>query len=553
MGRHVKPGNVRALHGLALMGVLLVGCAGTTDLPPGSTASLEVMPGAAAVPVGGSVKLESIVRNQDGIPVPNAQVTWRTANPTAAIVNASGLVSGQAVGEAWIFASSGFLEDSALVTVYGEVTGPAITINPAVTYQVITGWEGVAQIGELACNPVAVENYRGPLMDRVVNELGLNRVRLEVPSGRENPNDYFADLLAGVITLPQYRMTAYTIINDNADPNVIEPSGFQFGAIDYIVEYIVLPMRQRLAARGESLYVNLNYVDFGSSTFEHYNSPAEYAELILATFLHMQSRWGFVPDGVEIILEPDNVAAWTPARIGAMIVATSNRLRAAGFEPDFIAPSTTNATTSLTYLNGVLAVPGVADVLTEFSYHRYSGVSAGVLMNIGNTAAQRGLRTSMLEHIGSGHEDLHQDLKLARVSSWQQYTIAFCTQDNGAQYYRIDDSNPSNPQVILGSRTRFLTQYFRDVRAGALRVDATSTLAALDPLAFVNQGGGTVVVVKAAAGASFHVVGLPGGTYGIRYTTDAEFAHDLADVTIPAGAPLAASIPARGVVTVYRK
>jgi hypothetical protein len=84
-------------------------------------------------------------------------------------------------------------------------------------------------------------------------------------------------------------------------------------------------------------------------------------------------------------------------------------------------------------------------------------------------------------------------------------------------------------------------------------VDATSTLAALDPLAFVNQGGGTVVVVKAAAGASFHVVGLPGGTYGIRYTTDAEFAHDLADVTIPAGAPLAASIPARGVVTVYRK
>ena len=67
----------------------------------------------------------------------------------------------------------------------------------------------------------------------------------------------------------------------------------------------------------------------------------------------------------------------------------------------------------------------------------------------------------MLEHIDSDVEDLYKDLTIARVSAWQQYTIAYPTADNGAHYYSIINSAP-----VIGSRTPALRQYFRYVRMG---------------------------------------------------------------------------------------
>ena len=46
---------------------------------------------------------------------------------------------------------------------------------------------------------------------------------------------------------------------------------------------------------------------------------------------------------------------------------------------------------------------------------------------IASRAVQYGIDTSMLEHIGSGYQDLHKDLTLGRNSAWQQYTLAFRT------------------------------------------------------------------------------------------------------------------------------
>ncbi len=38
----------------------------------------------------------------------------------------------------------------------------------------------------------------------------------------------------------------------------------------------------------------------------------------------------------------------------------------------------------------------------------------------------------MLEHIGSGTDDLYKDLTVGNVSRWQQFTLAFpSTADNG--------------------------------------------------------------------------------------------------------------------------
>jgi len=100
------------------------------------------------------------------------------------------------------------------------------------------------------------------------------------------------------------------------------------------------------------------------------------------------------------------------------------------------------------------------------------------------------------------------------------------------------------------SRTRYLQQYFRDVRLGAVRYQATSTSGTFEPLAFQNTTGRWAVVVKANAAGTFSVTGLPAGSYTVTYTTAAEFRTARPAVTLAAGQPLVTSIPATGVLTI---
>jgi hypothetical protein len=395
--------------------------------------------------------------------------------------------------------------------------------------------------------------YRNPLLDAAVNDLGLNRLRLELLSGLENSVDWFGRFFAGQINHATYRSHWYEVVNDNADPNVLAAGGVQWSQLDYKIDNIVTPLRQRLAARGERLYVNLNYVDFASSPFEHSSNPNEYAELLVATFQHIQSKYGWVPDAVEMVLEPDNTPNWRASTIGPAIVASGDRLAAAGFRPAFIAPSNTNMASALEYFDALIALPRVRQYMTDLSYHRYSGVSNSTLQAIHDRAVQHGIRTGMLEHIGSGYEDLHDDLLLGRNSSWQQFTLAFCTGDDGAQYYTINQSNPSAPIVNEGSRTRFLKQYFRHVRLGAVRVGAASGDERFSPLAFRNTDGRYVVVIKGSAAESVEVRGLPAGTYGSFFAGPSASGVS-PDVTIGAQQSLTVTTPGgNGVVTIYRK
>ena len=99
-------------------------------------------------------------------------------------------------------------------------------------------------------------------LGRLVNELGINRVRIEIKSGIENPIDYWGRFRKSRDRLHEYRQHYYEKINDNDDANVAGKSGFQFSMLDYQVENIVVPLAKLLESRGEKLYVNLTYVDF---------------------------------------------------------------------------------------------------------------------------------------------------------------------------------------------------------------------------------------------------------------------------------------------------
>lgn len=427
----------------------------------------------------------------------------------------------------------------------------AINLVPSIRYQRMRGWEATAQAGQF--HSAAWSSYKNTVLDRSVNELGVNRVRVEVPSGVENPVDYFGQWREGKISEKEYISHRYDIVNDNADPNETASSGFQWSALDGTIIEVALPLRQRLHARGETLWVNVNYVDFGSSVFEHKSSPAEYAELVLATYQHMQAAFGFVPDSWEVALEPDTSSAnWSADQVAEAVKAAGDRLTAAGFSPNFVAPSTTSAANALAYIDRIAQTEGAMGYVGEFSYHRYCCASDGVLQSIAGRAVQYDKQSAMLEWIGADQETLHQDIKLGRVSSWQQYTLAFPNEpDNGAQYYLVNDTNPTAPIVTPGSRTLQLAQYFRFIRSGAERIEASTSNSDYDPLAFINTDGKYVVVVKAESGGSISLSGLPTGTYGIRYTTAADHSVDMPTVAISVGQPLTASIPESGVLTVY--
>ena len=432
----------------------------------------------------------------------------------------------------------------------------SITINAQQKFQIMTGWEATAQAGE--SYSAAFSNYKEKLYDEAVNDLGINRLRLELRSGAENPKDFFTDFAAKRISEDDWRAHFYEIINDNDDPFAANLNGFHFSELDSTIEKVVLPIKKRLAERGESLYLNLNYIDFsdwrGNSNISHKTDPEEYAEFITVVYLHLQKKYGFVPDAVEVILEPDNKTGWTGTDIGKVIVATAKRLQASNFKPAFIVPGTTNAANAPVYIDEIAQVAGAMQFVTEFSYHRYCCASEEILQRIADRAAKYGKQTSMLEWIGADYKTLHEDLKIGRNSAWQQYTLAFNNQpDNGAQYYIVDDNDAKNPTVSIGSRTKFLRQYFRYIRAGAQRIGAETSNANFDGLAFINRGGNYAVVVKADAPGTIAVRNLPAGIYGINYTTAKQSDVNAPDVKLKAGEDLTAGIPSAGVLTVYTK
>lgn len=438
----------------------------------------------------------------------------------------------------------------------GGTVSAAVQLDSSVRHQVIVGWEAAAQMGQ---NHPSFALFRDTVVRLAVDDLGINRLRLEVRSGAETSHDWYADYRAGRLDEATWRCHRYAPTNDNADPRTIAPGGFRFTELDETIEHVVLPVAQRVAARGERLFLNVNYVAFsrqtcGGALLVH-DDPDEYAEFALATLQHMRTKYGLEADTWEVILEPDNTNFWRGPQIGRAIVATAARLSASGFgHVRFIAPSTTNMSRAVTYFDEMVQVPGVLPQLAEFSYHRYGGVSPSTLRDIGDRATRHGVRTAMLEHIGSGHEDLHADLTTGRNSSWQQFTLAFYgTEDDGAHYYRVDVSNPAAPTVVAGSRTAYLRQYFRWVRRGATRIGASSTDDAVDPVAFVNVDGRYVVVAKTDGAAAFSIAGLPAGRYGVTYTTAVDRGKVAAPLTVDAGAVASVSIPAAGVITVYRQ
>lgn len=445
-----------------------------------------------------------------------------------------------------------------------------INLNPNVTHQTIKGWEATDEAaafndanfstGTNNRNP-RFAGYKDTLFGMAANDVGINRIRIEVRPGFENTVDYFLQYLDGKIPKNQMAVGRGTPINDNADPNVLNANGFAWGELDFKIDNIVKPLRDRLLARGETLHVNASYLgNDDPNVFQ--KTPAEYAEFMLAVFQHMQQKYGFVPDTWEVMNEPDlsvPYGNWTAQQIGQIIAAAGPKLAQQGITAQFGTPSVAQANFTFTWWDQIVAIPGVLPYLSEYVYHRYGSPPTVVEMNaIRDRAAKHGKTTAQLEHLSSNFTELHNDLKYANVSAWQHYILAGERPCCSIDYFTVDVSNPNAPIVQVGTQTKFYRQYFKHVRKGAVRYDATTTNSDFDPLAFRNTDGRHVVVVKANAAGAFSVGNLPAGAYGIFYTTGspgviANYDVNLPDVVVASAGSVSTSIPGPGVITIYAK
>jgi hypothetical protein len=476
---------------------------------------------------------------------------------------------------------SGFLAALALGSCSASGKDAAVvTVDPSTTHQVMNGWETTTRLWEYNKTEDRFDGSWIPvselIFDRLVNELGINRVRIELKSGAENPVDYWTQFEAGAIGYKAFKRHYYEKINDDPDPSRLNPAGIQFSHLDFQIEKMVLPIKRRVEANGERLFVNLNYVDFGpgelKGNLSHALEPAEYAELIDAAFVHLKDKYGIVPDALEIILEPDNSEHWRGRQIGEAIRATVPRLKAKGFSPQIIAPSTAAAGKAPAYFDEMVAVPGVAPLVSTLSYHRYDSPRSTVVKGIAESARALGLSnrlvdrampvpgiaerarehrisTAMLEHLSGDAAELHEDLTVGQVSAWQQYDIARQEipglEDGGGDYYIVD---PKRPAIRMGARTRLLAQYFRHVRMGAIRLEARSDEGGVKPTAFRNVDGSFVVILASDRARTMTVRGLPAGRYLATYTTARDTSRGLPPLV--SNGTIAVKLPAAGVITI---
>ncbi len=522
----------------------------------GTPASVTVTPSSSTIGVGTTVQLTATVKDASGNTLTGQTVTWSSSAPAIATVSSTGLVSGVAGGTATIKATDGTISGQASVTVTTTTSQGNVVVTPSTHFQTIGGWSAVAQAGQ---GDPTYPLYRSSLLAQAASDLGINRLRVEVHSGSENPTDYWTMLKQGKITQSQWQCLQYTVVNDDSDAFHINWAGFQFSELDSTMEQLVIPYRSQLASIGRKLWINLAYVAFGTGCNggpSPHSNPQEYAEFVLAAFLHLQQKYGIVADSWDMINEPDNGTIFTdkPTLLGQALADTQTRLAAAGFHPQFVAPSTEIASNAPPYYDTAQAAAGTAGTIGVLSYHRYgSPPTPSTLAAIQQRAQSHGIQSSMNEHIGGNYDELLQDLTQAWVSDWQQFALAFPGTDDGSKYYAIN-TGTSPPTITMGDRTRYLRQFFHYVLAGAVRVAATTSLSGLTPVAFLNTSGKAVVVVAASAATTFTISGLPAGTYGVTYTTSsATGASAGTSQTITAGQLVKASIPAVGVVTIFKQ
>lgn len=436
-----------------------------------------------------------------------------------------------------------------------------VSLNPSIKHQTIDGgWIGHNEIGQYNDNswPGFIKNKEA-VIDSVASVVGITHLMSTFFNDIENTVDYHQQWVDGKISKFEWRSSIP--INDNNDPFDLNMDGFQFSYLDLDMDSVIMPMKKKVEALGKRFFFHfLCMAECGAGGLCYEHNPEEYAEMVLAIFLHMKSKYGVVPDYWEMINEPGSYNKdWSPKDIADAMMATGKRLEANGFTPGFIAPSVLSLSAIPNFYNGMKNTPGIFKYWKYLSYHLYNGVSNSTRLAVADICRESGLKSCQLEYPGTFHE-LHNDLILANNSMWATYAlgggavITPTTKWGQYAYMKYDGTN-----LRVSPPTRYKVHYFKHINEGAVRIEASTTYGyAFNPVAFINPDGNYVVVMK-GSGGPVNINGLPAGNYGINYTLGGGVSEpsvwyqSLPDVNLSSGETLKTQLPGKGVMTIFGK
>ncbi|HEX4137074.1 MAG TPA: IPT/TIG domain-containing protein [Bryobacteraceae bacterium] len=439
-----------------------------------------------------------------------------------------------------------------------------IAVTPSTQYQTHKYWMVIPSTGPgpNGSGMIAAEpnwpSMKQAFISQLVNQLGVNTLQFtDQPSDIENNVDVFGLCALGPGTAPVCGSgesnLLFTSVNDDGDPNHFNcadqtlvncPTTFPLTKNDWVIDNYWLGstgMKAQLQAVGKTPYFILQYIHRTGNSAYLWNSAAEIAEEITAVFVHDYNKYNFVPDILDLDVEPDlhcdssgnapppsvcgNVdgGRWTYGLLGAVAQTVKSRLKALGFTPEIWCCSTTFSSHAAAWYQGVKAVAG-SGVITGVSTHWYDTV-VGNLRGVQLAAAADGLPAIMTEwEAMSISDEFALEMNLQPAGTMRYSDIG----PQSTNWLTLLNTNPYTAQYVDGTETSdgrgpawFFPQFWGYVPDGSVQEAVVSSNQAYTAVAFVRPDGThavSLISTVSNASPSVRVTGLPAGTYGCTYT-----------------------------------
>jgi O-glycosyl hydrolase len=492
---------------------------------------ISMTPTSATLLVGGKSTMTAIVRNADGVVIPNATVTWASENTAMATVSSTGVITGAAAGRTTITASAGSLTGQVPVTVQSAGTTITPTASAAIASaaaQTIKGW-GIYPTGGSGL-------YSRPAQQTAVYSLGETFVRVQI-----DPAMYTGGTTVSGITLDP---TTLTVLEQQLQEAAAH------GVNSYIMSVWSPPASMKTNGSTLGEYDGtVGYLNTGSE--------AAFEAFLTKVVLALQSAGLPLPAAISIQNEPDHLTTtyagtlYTVAQWQRVIEATRASFDANGlgavtlFGPEsgtYGAAIYYNPTTGTPGYLGGSGYPAMADATMShavgaYAFHAY-GECDLTQMAAGMQAYPRDAWiTEWSEPNGSTELawtiDMMRALAAHLVILPNNYWAWWngWTEGTSAPDYESLISGDATP--IYSKRYWALQALYTTVRPGWIVRHMTTTDATLqvgagsqdpcaarvDLMAFASADGSTMAVLlnnSTSSAKAINVTGLPGSTVTVR-------------------------------------
>ncbi len=371
-------------------------------------------------------------------------------------------------------------------------------------------------------------------------------------------------------------------VNDDDDPNHIRLEGFDFFNEDRHIEQVILPIRERLRARGERMILSLIAVLHpGQTAPVLIENPDEYIEFAMATLAHFRSK-GLDVDYWVMNNEPDLNRAWTPSYMGTLAARLGERMASAGYRTKIAGPETVIPSDVSKWLAPMAQSPGSAHYLGAITYHTYdhdpsrgeeppkqpraTAAQWGRIMALPVMQTEQGENGVANRTRWSGTDfaaglDLARtligDLTFGNVSVWKMHVVTSLGElgpqsSAGGVFFFLKADGTA---IIKPAHYYALRLFTRYVRPGSVRVELRnpSPVRGVRAVAFLAPEGRPVVVLlnENSSPQPVEIASLPPGNVNIESSRRAAPLPQVAKATVRSGEPLKFELAPESITTIW--